>query len=405
MMWEFFVCSNMVLVLLISTGIVLIGLRGAKGTFCPTCSTSLVKWPNLSVVVPVTGADSTLVPGVKSLLSLEYPDYQVVFAMRNSKDPAAPVIRDLIRGHAKAGYVFAGDAQTCSQKNHNLLAGIRKTNEATEILVFCDAGHVAPSHWLKALVEPIARGDAMVTTAYHRIIPENLGLPTLGKSFTVLMVSLLQVIGPLTQPWGGAMAIQRDLFEKLDVEELWGRHVVDDVCLARRLARDRIRTVAVPEANLETPLVRETMINWHRWLVRQLQYLRLCFPFTWAGAGFVMYLISWLVLLSLGRCLQGVLGWIPSAQILPAVLFLLLLTGLGILLKAIYQRPIPLAMWLLAGYAFIFVASCSHMRSSMGRIIRWRDFSYQIARNGKVLRIMEDIPRESTHRISCDHKQ
>ena len=105
--------------------LILMGGRGLTPGVRGTGGDPPGPWPPVALIVPVTGGASGLQAQLASLLTQDYPDYQVIFVTHSPADPATPIILDLIRRHPGARHVISGRAATCGQKNHNLLAGLR----------------------------------------------------------------------------------------------------------------------------------------------------------------------------------------------------------------------------------------------------------------------------------------
>ncbi|MDP3181879.1 MAG: glycosyltransferase [Desulfobaccales bacterium] len=386
---EGFILGAMGLVVLVVAGLVLVGGRSVKNVSSGDMAREPERWPPVALIVPVTGAAPGLGERLGSLLTQDYPDYQVIFATRDREDPATGVIMPLISGHPRAGHVLSGRATACGQKNQNLLAGLRTIGEGPEILAFCDSNQLAPATWLKELVRPIALGEAEVTSGYHHIIPQDKRIATLGRAISVLTLYLTKGFKRLNQPWGGATGIARSLFESLGVAKLWAENVVDDVSLAARLIRAGILVGVAPGACLSTPLAGETLTGWSQWLTRQWLYLKFCLPGTWLAAGLLQHLLAILVIVAGGRCLLGLVGWSSPAAGLSAALFLTLLTGLGAALRPLHPSPGPLKAWLAAFYAAIFMASWCHLQTCFTQHLHWRGISYRVGRGGRVTEVRE----------------
>ncbi len=261
---EVFILAAMALVLLGLAYLIFEGGRRLRPGTAAEVS-RLTAWPRLAVLVPVTGAAAGLAGRLETLLSQDYPSYQVVFTTRDAEDPATAVILALIPRHPRARHVVAGPARSCGQKNRNLLAAVQLVGQAPEILVFCDGNQSAPPDWLKELVGPIVAGQAQVTSGYHQLSAADPGVAALGRAISVLALYLTKGFRRLNQPWGGATAIRRQLFEDLAVARVWAENVVDDVSLAARLVRAGLPVVLAQGACLDTPIEGETLVGWREW--------------------------------------------------------------------------------------------------------------------------------------------
>ncbi len=384
---EGFILGAMGLVLLILGVLVLVGGRALKDGAPGDRPKEPERWPPVALIVPVTGTAPGLGDRLSSLLTQDYPDYQVIFATRDREDPATGIILSIIPSHPQGRQVLSGRATTCGQKNHNLLAGLRTIGEEPEILAFCDSNQLAPATWLKELVRPIALGKAAVTSGYHHIIPQDKRIATLGRAISVLTLYLTKGFKRLNQPWGGATGIDRSVFESLGVAKLWAENVVDDVSLAALLIRAGILVELAPWACLATPLGGETLAGWSQWLTRQWLYLKFCLPGAWLAAGLLQHLLTLLVILAGGRCLLGFMGWTSPVAALTAALFLALLTGLGVALRPLHPSPGPLKSWLPAFYAAIFMASWCHVKTWFIQEMHWRGITYRVTWGGRVTEV------------------
>jgi len=386
---EGLILTAMVLVLLVLAGLIFVGGRPLRPGAGAEVGPKTEPWPRVAVLVPVTGAAAGLGERLLALLSQDYPHYQVVFTTRDAADPATAVILSLIATCPWSRHVIAGPARNCGQKNHNLLAAVKLVGQAPDILVFCDSNQEAAPTWLKELVAPIVAGKAQVTSGFHHVIASNPGVAALGRAVTVLALYLTKGFRRLNQPWGGATAIRRSLFENLGVVSLWAENVVDDVSLAARLAQAGI-LVGIPQgASLLTPLPRETLAGWRDWLIRQWLYLKFCMPLTWLAGGLLVHLLPVLVALAGVRLLLTPLGLVSGGLGLAAVLFLAGLTGLGLYLRSLHPQPGPWGKWLAAYFAAMGMASWCHLKTLFTWEMRWRGIIYRVGWRGRVVEIVK----------------
>jgi cellulose synthase/poly-beta-1,6-N-acetylglucosamine synthase-like glycosyltransferase len=379
--------TAMALVLLALAGLILVGRRALRPAAGGEGTGGITVWPSVAVLVPVTGAAPGLAARLEAVLRQDYPQYQVVFATRDVADPAVAVIRSLFPSFSHARHVIAGPARSCGQKNQNLLAALKLVGRTPEVLVFCDSNQEAPGGWLKELVAPLAAGEAQVASGYHQVIVETPAIAALGRAISVMTLYLTKGFPCLNQPWGGATAIRRRLFEDLEAARLWSENVVDDVSLAARLIRAGIRVGLSRGACLHTLLPGETLAGWRDWLIRQWIYLKFCLPLSWLAAGLAAYLLTALTALA-GLSLVLTL-WGPAAPVpaWAALLFLSGLTAAGLYLRTLHPQPGPLHRWLPAFFAAIAMASWGHLKTVPTMRMGWRGISYQVAWRGKVVEI------------------
>jgi ceramide glucosyltransferase len=347
-------------------------------------------WPQLALIVPVAGSPPGLAERLEALLQQDYPDYQVIFATRDREDPATGIIASLIQGQSRARLVVAGPAQHCGQKNYNLLAGVQLAGEDPEILAFCDSNQKAPADFLRLLAAPVARGDAAVSSGYHHIIPGDDRLATWGRAVSVLTLFHTKAVSWLNQPWGGATAIRRELFNSLGVDRLWAETVVDDVSLAARLIQDRIPVGLSRGADLATPVSGETFTSWQSWLFRQWIYLKYYLPGSWLAAGALLYLLTAFTLVSAVRLLLDPWAWGSPLTLLLALAFLAVLINLALSMRCQHPRPCSRLLWLAAFFSSLGMAAWVHFKTCLTQKIAWRGTVYQVDWRGRVTSIRRE---------------
>lgn len=346
------------------------------------------KMPSMAMVVPLTGNAPGMAKSLSSLLLQPGVFCPTYFVVSDEKDPAVPLVQGLMANNPQAHLVVAGEARICCQKNHSLLAGIDAATadfpgDGPDILVFCDSTHEAAPDFLVRLTAPIFTGKAQLTTAYHRIVPQDGGLATLCQFFSALGIHLLQSLPVLCQPWGGATAISRRVFWDNGVDAVWARGIVDDFTMGPYLQSRGIRALAVPEAALITPLAGQTLEKWLSWWFRQLLYLKFCMPFTWLAATVGVLGISGVMLWAMYDALTGgTIGWLYFAS----------LGGMGIVFGTLAQTRQP--AWRLA-ISFLVMQGFSVLCffATWGtNTLRWRDRSYKARLDGSVEQIVTSPP-------------
>lgn len=358
--------------------------RGEATSFRPTPG----PWPKAAVIVPVAGVYPELTENLRSRLTQEYPHYQVIFATHSEDDPAVAAIRSLLATYNFARLVICGPAISCSQKNHNLLTGLKAIAPEVDILVFSDANQMTPAHWLKALVQPLVRGEAGVSSSFHHIIPHDNRLATIGRCISVFMIYLGKGISSWDQPWGGSTAIKRDLFQNLQMGSFWSRTVVDDVTLAKKLRLNNLRMAAASGAVLATP-ARETLASWENWFIRQWIYLKFYFPLPWLAAGVGIFSLLSLVLVSCGQLLLGLMGAVSWQYAGLGGCFLIMLTATFSFLRRLHPRPGPWPAFVPAIFLALGMAAWCHAKTWFTRELRWRHLVYTVDDQGLVSKIQE----------------
>lgn len=343
----------------------------------------------VSVIVPVTGISPALRTNLISLIEQNYPFYDVIFVVRNKYDPAADVVNQLSKKYQQARRIYAGDTLTCSQKNHNLLAGVKEAGDKTDILVFCDSGHLAHPTWLATLLAPLfAKPSCMVASGYHQIFPQKYCLASLGRATCVLALNLVRQLPTLGQPWGGATAIRKELFEELSVAKTWQENVIDDVSLARILQDAKIPVAISTLADLETHLVDVSYRGWISWLTRQWIYLKFIYPGLWFITGLGAIFATILINVSIINCFFAIFLPVP-AQVFQLSFFCFIFFSLcSMLLRLKHPKPGPLFLWLPSSLMGLTMGGWCHILTWLPNTIVWANIVYHVGKKGKVLKII-----------------
>lgn len=356
--------------------LLLLAWVGLRHVLAPKPAVTLAAPLPATLIVPLTGDSALIRRGLDTLLEQSPAPARIVLAVWDEADPAHLLARELAARHAHVRVALGCRVPAASRKNAGLLAGVEAADPESRTFVFCDAGHLAPPELTGQLLQPILRGQTTVTSGYHRLTSEH-GLANLLHEASVIFLHCLQGLPLVTQPWGGAMAIDKIAFEKLKVAALWRDNVVDDCSLAALLQDHGQRALMVSGANVLTPLGEESFGQWWAWWVRQLQYMKYCFPRTWilAGAG--------LAFLGLPP-LAGAVLLISGHKLLGAAYFLALgLTALTFRRGAL--RPAAKARWLAIFPLFLVLSLAAYLKACCLRVISWRGVVYTVGKKGVVL--------------------
>ena len=204
--------------------------------------------------VPCKGLDEDLEANLQPLFQQDHGDYEVTLIVESSHDPAAEVIRRVMRQYPGivSRLVVAGHSTDSGQKVHNLLVATEDLQPNVETLVFVDADVRPPSDWLRRLTARLH--NVPVATGYRCFVPKR-------RTFANLVLSSINgSVVPIMFPgkhhliWGGSWAITRQLFDSSELRDAWRGTLSDDLIATRVMARVGQRVVAEPMCILPSPL-------------------------------------------------------------------------------------------------------------------------------------------------------
>jgi ceramide glucosyltransferase len=371
--------------LCVLSALYLLGQRHVRGGNGPEAMPETC--PRVAVIMPLTGDVPGMREVVASILQQDYPDYVAIFVTGQADDPAVALVAGVAGDDLRVMQVVAGPAMTCGQKNHNILAGVRAAATA-DVFVFCDSSHVADRHFVTNLVAPIARGDAPMSSGFHKIVPEDDNTGTLGMLTTCLALHLLQPIKAITQPWGGAMAISRPAYDRFGLTELWGKNIVDDFSMGPHLHRFGVAAWPVAAACLSTPMQGVSLARWDAWLTRQLLYLKFCIPPTWLAAIVVVFVLSAPPVLAAGALVGALFGWVGGVTAACATAYWLCFLGLGLCFRSLAPRPVRVLPWFRGFVATFLMLAWCFGRTFTTNTMSWRGIDYKVGWGGVVQHIL-----------------
>jgi len=336
--------------------------------------------PVVSVIVPCKETDDGFHENISAFLTQDYPNYQATFVVASKDDPAYGALEQLTEKKPNAHLVLTNPRSECSAKVASLLTGLASTADA-EILVFADSDMRPDTHWLRNLVAPLQDETIGATTGYVWYFPTN------WKTLLFSVWNMIAIVGNFypspAVTSGTSTAIQKNVFDKLHIEEKWKTAISDDIVMAKSVKKAKYSIYFEPKCIMESPP--ETSIrSFTRWGARQFTWLRWYYPVLWLGA-FVVFVgapiiaLGLLVFLFFGHYVAGILlsamilfemlcGWLGS-YILPKDM---------VYPKERYSSKISYA--LMTPLAFLLVAR-TVIASALTQEIRWGGRSYRKPKN------------------------
>ncbi|HSU25271.1 MAG TPA: glycosyltransferase family 2 protein [Pyrinomonadaceae bacterium] len=247
--------------------------------------------PFVSLIVPCRGLDDGLENNLLTLLRQEYPAYEVIFVVDDADDPAAAVIEN-IRGNFRrrdsgkqtivdTRLIIASTANGSSQKVENLREAVLHADAQSEVFAFADSDARPLAGWLRSLIAPLADETVGAATGYRWFISRQPGFASEMRS--VWNASIASALGPNTKNnfcWGGAMAVRRETFEKLDLRKQWSGTLSDDFAVTRAMNAAGLPIRFVPQAltaSFENCTFRELL----EFTTRQMKITRVYAPNLW----------------------------------------------------------------------------------------------------------------------------
>jgi cellulose synthase/poly-beta-1,6-N-acetylglucosamine synthase-like glycosyltransferase len=365
--------------------------------------------PNTVLIVPCKGVDPGFDDNIASLYRQAYDGYQLWFVVSDTSDPAYPELlkirrEQLPRSKAKeARILIAGLSEACSQKLHNLVFCCRQLPEDVEVIAFADSDMRASPGWLANLVWPLRSSKVGATTGYRWLVPDRTNLASLALS--AINAKVVQMLGNTrwNLAWGGSMAIRKDLFQSLRIDDLWARSLTDDLTLTSAVKGARLKVAFVPACIVPSHQSATWRSLWE-FGRRQFVITRWYRPRTWwlALLGALLSALEPWAAAALA-VLAGALGWTVTVWHYSFKAWPFWAVAAGLLLasgfhKAVFRQKLgrvvlmddspgvraAARMDLLAFWAWPPIMLALILASAFGRTILWRGILYRISGPGDI---------------------
>jgi ceramide glucosyltransferase len=254
--------------------------------------------PPVSLLKPVRGLDFGSYENFASFCRQDYPEYEILFAVNDDRDPAVPVIQQIITEFpGRRIRLLIGAEEFGTNRKVNKLA--RLAGEAHhEVLVLTDGDVRVGPRYLREVVAPLAdRKIAAVTSFYRALAEKNLWaeLEAIGASSDffpgVLMAEWTEGI---RFAMGASIATTRESINKIGGFEAIADTLADDYELGYRMARAGGKVVLSREGVWTMYPAQDLQGFWHH-QVRWARTVRLSRPLSSLGLLFTQGL-PWVLL-------------------------------------------------------------------------------------------------------------
>jgi ceramide glucosyltransferase len=238
------------LALVVAGGIVFYGLvivaawRFRRHRTTPDTKAATRPTTPLSVLKPLSGLEPELEPNLQTFFQLDYPEFELLFAVREEGDPAAAIVRLLREKYPQVSAELLVTGEPPPEfPNAKVFSLMRMAQKARHpVLVISDSDIRADKRYLDGIAADFADGQVGVSTCPYRAVP--------GDSIW----SLLEALGMNSEFWGGVlvarmlggmdfavgptMAIRRACLERIGGFERVREYLAEDFVLGR-LAREK----------------------------------------------------------------------------------------------------------------------------------------------------------------------
>ncbi len=206
--------------------------------------------PPVTILKPVFGLERDLERNLRSALSQDFPDYQVVLSVQRLEDPALPLLRRLEQeyGHERVTVVAVESEPVTNGKVQNLQNAISAARH--DILVISDSDVFTPADYLTHITAPLDNpAIGYVCTLYKgvgaRSWYEHLELLTYNVEFIPAVV-FAYMTGVSGFCLGASVALRRQSLDAAGGIGSLVDYLVEDYELGRRILARGQHMVLLP---------------------------------------------------------------------------------------------------------------------------------------------------------------
>jgi ceramide glucosyltransferase len=348
--------------------------------------------PPVSILKPVRGVDPGAYENFASYCRLDYPEYELVFAMADPHDPVIPAIEQLRRDFPDRSIRFVTDVPRVGE-NNKVNSLCRLVKEARyDFLVMTDSDVRVARDYLREVVAPLADRRVGGVTSFYRCGGGGTlaaDLDMLGMSMDSVPSALVarRLEGKVQFAFGWTMATTKTRLAEIGGWEAMANHHSDDFELGNRIASKGHRVELMREP-VTMVFPQETFGDFLRHELRWAIGLRNVRPSGYAGMIFT-HGLPWAILAAI---VASAAGWSVTAAAFVAS-YLALRVGLAYAagVSGLQDRNIAPKLWLApvrdAISAAVWFAGFFTNR------IRWRGLEYRV--RNRLLEPIRDAQAET----------
>lgn len=243
--------------------------------------------PSVSVIVPIKNIRTNFDKNLQSLLNQDYPNYEIIFSVESSHDPAYKFIKPYLKKYSHLKLIVSCLATNCVQKNQNLISAIDQANHP-EVYIFADDDSALNDQWIKELIRPLSNPKITATSTFFWPYSPQATFAQMAhvymNIYTYTLYCFASSFLKSTLLWGGSIAIRKKVFDQLKVKKYWSNSMSDDTHLSKILSDNRHRTVFVSTAIGQNNSPINNFSDTIKWYTRQLMYVKICRKKMWYSA-------------------------------------------------------------------------------------------------------------------------
>lgn len=335
-----------------------------------------IPMPPISLLKPLRGADAGLVQCLETFFQQDYPTFEILFAVRQTDDPAVAVVQSLMSKYPQIAtqLILTGEPPYANAKVYSL----EKMTEAAlhQILVITDSDSSVAPDYLQDIANTFASPEVgAMTNLYRGISGDDLWskLEAIGMSTEFMAgVVVAEMMEGMKFTLGPSMAIRKDCLRAIGGFAAMADYLADDFVLGNWADQAGYR-VALSCHTINHHATAMGFLASFKHRLRWNRSTRRSRPQGYVGQGFT-YGFSWAALF----CLLFPSPWSLAALLASLSIRFFLAWQLSRLLK---DRTVLSRFWLIPLQDVLSFASW--LGGFTGKEIIWRNERYRLLTGGR----------------------
>lgn len=227
--------------------------------------------PPVTILKPVCGLDKESYKNLESFCRQNYPQYQIIFAVRDTEDPIIEIIKQIIDNFPEMdiNLVVSDRLLGYNYKVSNLANAISIAKH--EILVIADSDIRVTPDYLLRVIQPLQDEKVGVVTCLYRSLAEgwqaNLEALGLSTDFQASVLTARKLEG-MSFAFGSTIVIRRHVLEKIGGFIAIADYLADDFQLGNLPAKAGYKVILsdyIVEHILSTNNIKDFLYHQFRW--------------------------------------------------------------------------------------------------------------------------------------------
>lgn len=335
--------------------------------------------PPITILKPLCGVEPDSYDNFTSFCQQDYPQYQVIFAVREATDPIVAIVEKIIGDFPEIDISLAIDSRVigANLKVSNLANAVVQAKH--EILLIADSDIRVRSDYLRRVVQPLAEEKVAVVTCLYKSRPkgkfavfEALGIST---DFHPSVLTARKLEG-MNFAFGSTILIRKTVLDSLGGFAAIADYLADDFKLGN-LPTQLGYKVFLSDYIVEHFLTTENILNFFRHQIRWYRCIRVERFWSYLGLIFTQGTVTSLFFLI--ATLGSLLGWTVLAIVWSTRLLLAWIVAVKCIKDSVAQK----FLWLvplrdIASFIIWFFGL-------IGNTVEWRGKQYKLSDDGKLV--------------------